>query len=118
MAANQPEVVQGDDLELGVTLKRKRAGDASLATFTISNGADVKAQFVDISKNITIGPEVTCQFGATGADWANSLVVIEMTSAQSGTIMHTGMAYARVRVTDNSKRNTYYAPVEIIEGGE
>lgn len=115
--ANTPEIVQGDDIELGVTLKRKRAGDAALTTFNISNGATVVAQFVDISKTVTFGPEVTLAFGATGADWANSLVVVEMTAAESAQITHTGMSYCRVRVTDTGKRNTYYAPVEILEGG-
>lgn len=114
MAVNQAEFQIGDDIELGVQLKRKRAGDTTKQPFVVDTGATVVAQVVTIDRENTLGPEVTCLSNATGAAWATSLIVVEMTAAQSAQINRVGGAYMRVRITENSMRNTYYAPIELI----
>lgn len=106
------ELVTGDDVSIPVTLKQG-ADVASLATFTINPSATVTACIVSTGKNEQYSAEVTCNNAATGADWANSLVIVEFTSAQTNAITHVGTAMLEIQVNDSGK-TTYYQQIKIL----
>ena len=67
-------------------------------------------------KATTIIAEVTQSNAAVGADWANSLVVVEFTegnTAVSDTFI--GDALLEIQVDDSGKR-TWFVPIEITKG--
>jgi hypothetical protein len=69
------EIIHGDDVSLAIALTKNGA------PFTIDPAATVTA--VLRSGVAQISPIVTCDEGATGADWSTGLVVVEMTPAES-----------------------------------
>lgn len=98
MAASRT-LIGGDDIALSVQLKKDGA------VFNIPNTATVKAMLHDDSPaNLgAISSAVTCIEGAPGADWAQSLVVVEFTSAESTTWKETYRATLEIEVDDNGK---------------
>lgn len=102
-------IVTGDDVAIPVQLKKGGS------TFTIDGGATVKAAIVTPERDELLSTTVTCSNIATGADWDNSLVVVEMTSAQTAAITTYGNALVEVQVDDSGKL-TWAAPIYVARG--
>lgn len=86
-------IYTGDDVSLAVTLKRN--GSA----FVIDPGATVRAALI---QDATITGPVVCQPTATGADWSQSVVVVEIPSATSANAP-VGSNALEIEVDDDGK---------------
>ena len=104
-----PEIVTGDDVALSVTLKKDNA------TFTITPTAEVKAALVSTDRTKVLANEVAQSSAAEGADWANSLVVVEFSATETATVTNTGRALLEIQVDDGGKR-TWFIAVLIVQG--
>lgn len=101
-------IVSGDDLSLLVTLK------VDAAVFDMS-GKTVKARLVTKDRETTLTDEIAQDEGATGADYANSLVAIEMTAAETSAIDRQGMGYLEIQVELPAKK-TWWQKVQYVKG--
>ena len=104
-------IVTGDDVDIPVTLTK---GSAK-TTFTINPVAAVKAAIVSLNRATKIIDTVTCLEAATGADWANSLVIVSFTSTETAAATAIGEAYLEIQVEDGGKL-TWFGKVDIIKG--
>ena len=102
-------IVTGDDVALPVTLKKDGA------TFSIDAGATVQASIVLPDGSVTLVSAVTCSNAATGADWDNSLVVVEFSSAETGAVTDYVPAKVEIQVDDSGKL-TWFVGVVIEKG--
>lgn len=103
-----PVIVTGDDVSLAVTLKKNGA------TFSIDAGATVEASIITPDRG-TILVAATAQASATpGADWANSLVVVQFSSALTN-YAYTGTVVIEIQVDDSGK-TTFFATANSVEG--
>jgi hypothetical protein len=103
------EIIAGDDSDYAAQLYK----DA--ATFTIDAGATVEARLISIDRQTTYTDVLTCSNGASGADWANSLVVVEIAEADTLAITYSGMALLEIQVDDSGKI-TFFGSVVIALG--
>jgi len=104
-------IVSGDDINILQTLTK------DLATFTIDAGATVKASLVSrgaANKTVLVAP-VTVLEAATGADWANSLLVIVFPSADTASLTTLGVMELEIQVDDGGKL-TWHVNVEMLQG--
>jgi len=102
-------IVTGDDVALPVTLKKDGAA------FVIDPGAVVKAALVDTDRQTILAGPVTCANNAVGANWAQSLVVVAMSSAVTGAITAYDSALLEIQVDDGGKL-TWFVSVSIVKG--
>lgn len=109
MATEVPEIVTGDDLVLPVTLKKDGV------TFNIDGAAEVIARLVSTDHNSVYTDEVAQSSAASGADWPNSLVVVEMASSETASVTYQGNALLEIQAPAPGKR-TWFVPVKIIKG--
>lgn len=87
-------VTRGDDIRFPVTLKKDGL------VFEIDNDATISANFVDKTNGFKmLATAVPVTRFATGSDWANSLIIIEVDSATSADLVP-GLAYLEVQVDD------------------
>lgn len=104
-----PILVTGDDLSVAVTLKKNDL------VFDIPIASTVTARLVSTKHTEVYSGEVE-QFSTTpGADWSQSLVVVEFAPADTSTIIYQGKALLEIQVDDNGKR-TWFATVKIVTG--
>lgn len=103
-----PVIVAGDDTSLSVTLKK----DAT--TFDMSLDT-AKAVIVSNDKLTQYSAEVDLSSSAPGANWLNSLVVVDFTSAQTA-VLSPGQALLEIQVTENGsgKKTTWFGSVRIM----
>lgn len=104
-----PTIVTGDDVSISVELQKNEL------TFNIPTDAVVKARLVSTGNTKVYSGEVAQSSSATGADWANSLVVVEMVPSDTSGISHQGAAELEIQV-DDGKKTTWFATVEIVRG--
>jgi len=102
-------LTSGDDITISAQLYKDEAA------FSISGGADVKARVIGTSHSTVHFTTVTCDSGASGADWANSLVVITFPASATSGSTHRGPAVLEIEVNDGGK-NTFFADV-VLEVG-
>jgi len=102
-------IVTGDDVALPVQLKK----DGKI--FAIDAGATIKAAVINLNRSETIIPEVTCLSNAAGADWDNSLVVVEFNSAATSAVTDYDKALLELQVDDGGKL-TWFVSVEFQKG--
>ena len=102
-------IVTGDDVALPVTLKKDNA------TFTIAPGATVKASIVSLDRAAILIAAVTVSNAAPGADWANSLVVVEFTSIETLGVIVYDPALLEIQVDDGGKL-TWFVNLDITKG--
>lgn len=101
-------VVSGDDLDLLVTLK------VDGAVFNMA-GATVTARVVSRDRETTLTDEIAQDSGASGADYSNSLVAIEMTAAETASIDEQGLGYIEIQAALPAKK-TWWLPVQLVKG--
>jgi len=102
-----PVITSGDDVLISATLYKDGL------TFTIAPTADVKAAVISRDNKVLIGP-VAQSDATTGADWANSLVMVEFKEEDTVTTF-TGKAEMEIQVDDGGKQ-TFFTPVSIRRG--
>lgn len=109
------EIVTGDVNIIGVTLKKKTNGVSS--TFSIPTGSAVKVQLVSKDRRIVYMSAAVDQSSDTsGADWANSLVIIKLPTDSTKNIIYQGDAWLQIQVTINSEPKSWFLPVAVIKG--
>jgi len=108
MSVTTPTIVSGDDVSLSVTLKKNGS------TFDMSGATSVKASVVSENHTNIFIAAVT-QTEVAGADWANSLVVVNFTSAQTAAMTFQGRASLEIEVDDGGK-TTFFAQVQAVKG--
>jgi len=102
----------GDDWNVQVTLKKD-----GVAT-DVSAASAIEASIVD-SDGIapaTLVAAVTCDSGATGADWANGIVIVEIPNA-STTSLDPQNAYMEIQVTTAGLKETWPRSNLVIKKG-
>jgi len=104
-----PLIVTGDDISVAVTLKKNDL------TFDIPLLSTVTARIVSTNHKEVYSGEVVQSNSTPGADWPNSLVVVEFAPADTNTITYQGKALIEVQVDDNGKR-TWFVTVKLITG--
>jgi hypothetical protein len=108
-----PKLVTGDDVAISVTLKKNNA------TFTIDPTATVTAALVDTQHTSTYMLPVAQSAAAPGADWANSLVVVEFAGTDTQSIDFQGGALLEIQIDDTVNtpgKTTFFAKVSIVSG--
>jgi len=104
-------IVTGDDVALPVTLKKDGA------TFTIDPGATVQASIISVDRSVALIPAVTCSNAATGADWANSLLIVAFTSTETAAILDANLGAALLEIqVDDSGKLTWFVSIDIVKG--
>ena len=106
------QIVTGDDVRLVVTLKKD---GAVFPITTTPVPAVVKARVVGPQHQAALSGEVAQSHLTSGADWANSLVVVLMDSVTTAAIAQQGAAFLEIQVHDGIKI-TWFVPVTIIKG--
>lgn len=106
-------IVTGDPVNRKVDLTK--VTDAGEVSFAIATGAAVKAAVVAIDHSAKYTADSTLDPSATGADWANSRVVVDIDKTETETITVFGEAYVEIQVADTDEQ-TWYVPAEIIQG--
>lgn len=104
-----PTFVTGDDIVVPVTLKKDGV------VFAINTSAVVKAALVRTSHENKLCNEVTQSNATVGANWATSLVVISIPSANTINLDFQGAALLEIQVDDSGKL-TWFVPVNIVKG--
>lgn len=104
-----PTIVTGDDSSLSVTLRKGGV------TFNIDTGATVQASLVSLDHQTVYAGPITQSNATPGADWANSLVVVEFASTDTDSITYQGKALMEIQVDDSGK-TTFFASVMIVLG--
>lgn len=107
MATAVPELTIGDDISLSVQLRKDSA------TFNINTTSIVEAQIVANDRNSVLSAKTTMTSTATGADWANSLVVVEFASSATSNITTFGPAILELQVDDSGK-TTWFSSVRLL----
>jgi hypothetical protein len=108
-----PVIVIGDDAKLYLTLQKEGA------TFNIDAGDTVEAALVSADHESMLMDEVAQSSATSGADWANSLIAIKFTAAQTELINKPSdedVAKVAVQVTQSGKKETWFSPVKIVQG--
>ena len=105
-----PIIVTGDDADIFVTLTKDDA------TFTIAPADTVEAAIVSVDHETLLMAAVSQSEAAAGADWANSLVAVEFTAAQTALIIKTGHALLAVQATISGKKTTWFDDVGVVQG--
>lgn len=94
------EITIGDHRELPVTLKKDGA------TFTIDPGATVKGALRNSAGLIT--SEVAILEAETGADWANSLVVVVFDTTETAKLTAGDTVVLEIQVTESAEPLTWH----------
>ena len=102
-------IVTGDDATLPVVLTKDGA------TFVINPAAVIRATVTDKTKRNTLLAPVTVTEAAAGSDWANSLIVVVFSSADTAAVTYSGRAVLEIQVDDNGKL-TWFDEIEIVKG--
>lgn len=95
------EVFTADDWEISVTLSKDGVA------YDVSTATNISAAVVDNDgiNPTTIISAVTLSSGATGADWTNGVVVVEIPNASTN--VNPQNAYLEIQVTIAAKKTTW-----------
>lgn len=103
-----PIIVTGDDVELAVTLLKGGS------TFDMT-GATINARIVKFDHSAALTASELQNEAATGADWANSLLILELSAAETAAITYLGQSLIEIQV-DNGKKQTWFIDCKIVRG--
>jgi len=104
-----PKLVTGDDISLPVTLKKNGA------TFDINTSATVYAMLVNKTRTTELTEPIAQVSSTSGANWANSLVVVELSSEDTIEIDASQSALLEIQVNDSGRR-TWFVTVNLVKG--
>lgn len=119
----KPQITTGDDAILLQELTKYDKVTDSQVTFNIPNSATVKSRIISSDHSETYSSEVTQSENTTGADWANSLIAVVLSSDVTSEILNkevcwkNGKASAKIetQIDDNGK-TTFFSTVTMIKG--
>lgn len=101
-------IVTGDGATLPITLKKDGA------TFAIDSGATVQASIITTAHDAVLAGPVAVLEATPGSDWANSLVVVVFSEADTDSLPE-GLVAVEIQVDDNGK-NTWFPSSRVIIG--
>lgn len=106
-----PNLTTGDDIILPVQLYK------SAVNFVINGTATVKASIVSKDRKKILVAPVTLSKDTTGADWFNSLLIVEFAAADTTSITSNqlGSVLLEIQVDDGGKL-TWFAKVKLVQG--
>ena len=109
--ATIPTLVTGDDTIIPVQITRDFIDEV------IAGTATVKASIITKNKRNILIAAVPVVEGTTGSSWATGLVVVALTSAQTGAIpaSRMGSAYLEVQVNDGGI-TTWFTSIKLVQG--
>lgn len=99
-------VVIGDTIKLRVPLTLDGVA------FEIPSGATVRAAFR--RKDLLVGGPWNCSSGATGADWPNGILIVEISIAQSALLSKATRVQLEVEVDDGGEKQTWLSEEALI----
>ena len=102
-------IVLGYDAVLPITLKKNRE------TFEIDANAVIKAAIVSMDHTEKLLSEVTIDNTAAGTDLSNSIIVVELTESQTGSMTYTGNALLEISV-DDENRLPWFVDIMLVNG--
>jgi hypothetical protein len=104
-------ITTGDDVTIPVTLKKNGQ------TFNIGLMAQVKVAIISADRSKKLTDDIECSPEAAGADWAKSLVVVEMASAETVDMVvpSKGNVLLEIQVDDGGKL-TWTVPIKVVKG--
>ena len=102
-------IVSGYDAKQSITLTK---GDQ---TFAINSSATVKVAIIDTDRSSIILSAVTSLRTEAGADWANSLIVVEFPKELTAVIQEFGDALLEIQVDDGITL-PWYVDAVILKG--
>lgn len=101
-------LVTGDDYAVTATLQINGAAfDASSAT--------IIAAVVTLDHATKLSSDVAQNEAAPGADWSQSVIVVELAAAVTALITRYGRALIELQVDTGTKR-TWWFPVDVVRG--
>jgi hypothetical protein len=104
-------ITTGDDVSIPVTLKKNGQ------TFNIGLSAQVKVAIISADRSKQLTNDILCSSSAAGADWANSLVVVAIPSAETVNMIvpSKGSVLLEIQVDDGGKL-TWTVPLKVVKG--
>jgi hypothetical protein len=106
-----PGIVTGDSITLAVTLKKN--GEV----FVIDPAAVIEAALVSKDHKTAYTIEAVAQSNAApGADWSESLVIVELPPSATQGITYQGLALLEIQVAENGSQKTWFVLVNIVTG--
>lgn len=109
MPSTTPTLVTGDDFTANVTLY------VDGATFDAS-GATITAAVVSRHHATKFTSDVAQSEVATGADWANSLIVVEFGPTETAKVTEYGSALVEIQVNDGTTKRSWFQSVVVVKG--
>lgn len=107
------QIVTGDPVIRAIDLTK--VTDAGEISFSIATGASVKAAVVAIDRSEKYTADATLSPSATGSDWPNSRVIVNIPKTETADISITGEAYIEIQVIDSDEL-TWFVPADIVQG--
>jgi hypothetical protein len=107
-------ITSGDDLAIPITL------NLDGVAYAIDLSSVVRGAVIHIDDCIIVSGPVTLDNAATGADWPNGLIILEMTSAQSAPLApyHGKVLQIEIEVDDpTTGKRTWRVPDITIQKG-
>ncbi len=106
-----PEIVTGYVVDLAISLKKNGL------PFVIPQTASVAVALVSMDHTQRLTAAAVSQVStAPGANWATSLVVIELLPDATEAITYQGLALLEIQVNDAGRPKPWFVPVRIITG--
>lgn len=102
-------IVIGDDVRIERTLM---IGDDA---YDASGATSIKVAFVSTDHSTKLTADIEQDENASGADWANGVVIIEMAAADTADITDDGPAILELQV-DKTIKQTWHMAVLLVEG--
>lgn len=102
-----PEIVLGEDVTMNLTVQDS---DGDVVDVSDASGIQVVLFKTDFSERVA-GP-YTASSGATGADWSNGIVPVNVEGDDTSGAAVTEL-YAQLKVTGGSQAGDYYSRVKI-----
>jgi len=120
MSSDRTILFTGDDWDIPQLIETLDADGVSDGGTDVSTATDITAQIVDSDSDsdtptLIIGP-VTCLVGATGADWANGIVIAPFVSAATA-VLTPQRGYLEMQVTIGGKKTTWPRTIVDIKAG-
>lgn len=79
-------------------------------------GTTVQTRLVSLDRETALSAVVTLDENETGANFAESLVMVVFEPADTVDITYQGLAYCEISVDDGEETNSYFADINIIRG--
>jgi hypothetical protein len=104
-------ITTGDDVTIPVTLKKNGT------VFNIGLNAQVKVAIIAADRSKKLTNDILCSPDSPGADWANSLLMVEIPSSETVdmTVPSKGSVLLEIQVDDGGKL-TWTVPLKVMKG--